>query len=216
MLILLFALAGAICAIPVRLLTRRLVAVRGGHPDEARLLCGRLSAVLFMALGSLGFSLISVVIPMTDMVRLIQFLLVFLILLSLSVVDIVIRRIPNELLLALILTYALGHSLDAGWSGITTNLLGAAIAAVLFTLPTRMGLFPIGWGDVKYAVVIGFCFGLLGLLQVTMVMGLGLGLYTAYLYISRRGGLFTSAAIGPYLSAGAVATMVFPVFTTIF
>lgn len=213
--ILLFALAGAICAIPVRLLTRRLVAVRGGRPDESRLLGGRLSAALFPALGALGFALISAVIPMADMVRLIQFLLVFLILLSLSAVDIVVRRIPNELLLALILVYALGHTLGAGWSGIPTNLLGAAIAAILFTFPARLGL-QIGWGDIKYAVVIGFCFGLSGLLQVTMVMGLGLGLYAAYLYISRKGGLFTSAAIGPYLSLGAVATMVFPVFTTIF
>lgn len=213
---LLFALAGAICCIPVRLLTRRLVEVRGGNPDESRLLNGHLSAALFLVIGALGFVLISVVIPMADMVRLIQFLLVFLVLLSLSVVDIVVRRIPNELLLALIVIYALGHTLGAGWSGVTKNLMGAAIAAVLFTLPARMGLFPIGWGDVKYAVVIGFCFGLAGLLQVTMVMGLGLGIYTAYLYISHRGGLFTSAAIGPYLSAGAVATMVFPVFTTIF
>ncbi len=213
--ILLFALAGAICAIPVRLLSRRLVAVRGGHPDESRLLKGGLSAALFSGLGALGFSLISAFIPTTDVIRLIQFLLVFLILLSLSIVDIVVRRIPNELLLALILIYALGHTLNRGWTGITTNLLGAAIAAVLFTLPARLGL-QIGWGDIKYAVVIGFCFGLTGLLQVTLVMGLGLGLYTAYLYISRRGGLLTSAAIGPYLSLGAVATMVFPVFTTIF
>lgn len=213
--ILLFALAGAICSVPIRLLTRRLVAARGGRPDESRLLSGMLSAALFTALGALGFALISVVIPMTDIVRLIQFLLVFLILLSLSAVDIVVRRIPNELLLALILLYALGHTLNAGWSGITTNLMGAAVAAILFTFPARLGL-QIGWGDIKYAVVIGFCFGLAGLLQVTLVMGLGLGLYAAYLYISRRGGLFTSAAIGPYLSLGAVATMVFPVFTTIF
>ncbi|MEL7602255.1 MAG: prepilin peptidase [Bacillota bacterium] len=215
MLILLFALAGAICSVPIRLLTRQLVAARGGRPDESRLLSGVLSAALFTALGALGFALLSAVIPMTDIVRLIQFLLVFLILLSLSAVDIVVRRIPNELLLALILVYALGHTLNVGWSGITTNLLGAAIAAILFTLPARLGL-QIGWGDIKYAVVIGFCFGLAGLLQVTLVMGLGLGLYAAYLYISRRGGLFTSAAIGPYLSLGAVATMVFPVFTTIF
>ena len=216
MLILLLAILGAACAVGTRLLARSLVSAREGNPDENRLLRGRLSVAIFMGIGSLGFALIAALIGFSAMVRLIQCLLVFQILLCLSAVDIAIRRIPNEMLLALLIVYALGHTFSAGWSEVTDNLLGAGIAAVLFTFPARMGLFPIGWGDIKYATLIGFCFGLTGLLQVTIVMGLGLGLCTLYLIISRRGGLKTSAAIGPYLSAGVIATMVFPVLHTIF
>lgn len=216
MLILLFAILGAVCAVGTRLLTRRLVSAREGNPDESWLLRGRLSVALFMGIGSLGFALIAALIGFSAMVRLIQCLLVFQILLCLSAVDIAIRRIPNEMLLALFIVYALGHTFSAGWSEFTDNLLGAGIAAVLFTMPAQMGLYPIGWGDIKYATMIGFCFGMMGLLQVTIVMGLGLGLYTVYLIISRRGGLKSLAAIGPYLSVGAIATMVFPVLHTIF
>lgn len=210
-----FAAAGALCAIPTRTLARRLINNRTEEPSTSRILCGRLSLGLWVGICMLGWSLIAAVLQEAGMVRLIQSVLVFQIILCLSAVDIVIRRIPNELLLALLLAYAIGHTINAGWSGFTSNLLGAAVAAVVFILPSKLGMI-IGWGDVKYAVVLGFCFGLTGILQVMLVMGVTLGFYAAYLYLSRRGNLKSTSAMGPYISLGAMATMVFPVLHTIF
>ncbi len=210
-----FAAAGALCAIPTRTLARRLINNRTEEQSTSRILYGRLSLGLWMGICTLAWSLIAAMTQEAGMVRLIQSVLVFQIILCLSAVDIVIRRIPNELLLALLLAYAAGHTVSPGWSGFTSNLLGAAVAAAVFMLPSKLGMI-IGWGDVKYAVVIGFCFGLTGILQVMLVMGLSLGVYTAYLYLSRRGSVKSTAAMGPYISLGAMATMVFPVYHTIF
>ena len=209
------AAAGALCAIPTRILARRLIHNRTEEQSTSRILYGRLSLGVWMGICMLAWSLIAAVLQGAGMVRLIQSVLVFQIILCLSAVDIVIRRIPNELLLALLLAYAAGHTVSPGWSSFTSNLLGAVIAAAVFILPSKLGM-NIGWGDVKYATVIGFCFGLTGILQVMLVTGVSLGFYAVYLYWSRRGNLKSTAAMGPYISLGAMATMVFPVLHTIF
>ncbi len=209
-----FALIGGLMALPTRALAKKLVRDRQGEPCESRILCGTYSAEAWVFVCALGWALIAAVNQAAGMVRLIQFICVFEIMLCLSAVDLFIRRIPNELLLALLLVFILGEVAGGTARGLTGKLLGAFIAAAMFMLPSKMGM-DIGWGDIKYAVVIGLGLGLIGLLQVTAVMALSLGAYALYLYLSRRGTLKSFAAIGPYLSLGVMSTLVFPVLQTV-
>ena len=208
-----FAVIGALVALPARALSQKLIRDRQGEPCVSRMLCGTHSAAGWAVISMLGWALIAAANREAGMVRLIQFVCVFELMLCLSAVDILIRRIPNELLLALLSVFVIG-GIAGGTLQFKSNLLGALIAAAAFTLPSKMGV-NIGWGDVKYAAVIGFGLGLIGFLQVTAVMAITLGIYTVYLYVTRRGSIKSFAAIGPYLSLGAVSALVFPVLQTI-
>lgn len=208
-----FAVIGALVALPARSLSQKLIRDRQGEPCVSRMLCGTHSAAGWAVISMLGWALIAAANREAGMVRLIQFVCVFELMLCLSAVDILIRRIPNELLLALLSVFVIG-GIAGGTLQFKSNLLGALIAAAAFTLPSKMGV-NIGWGDVKYAAVIGFGLGLIGFLQVTAVMAITLGIYTVYLYVTRRGSIKSFAAIGPYLSLGAVSALVFPVLQTI-
>ncbi len=210
-----FALIGALLAIPTRALAKKLVRDRQGEPCESRVLSGTYSAEAWVFVCALSWALIAAANQTAGAVRLIQFACVFEIMLCLSAVDLVTRRIPNELLVALLLVFILGEV--AGGSAaqeLTGKLLGALIAAVVFMLPSKMGM-NIGWGDIKYATVIGLGLGFAGFLQVTAVMALALGAYAVYLYLSRRGTIKSFAAVGPYLSLGVMSTLVFPVLQTV-
>jgi Flp pilus assembly protein protease CpaA len=101
---------------------------------------------------------------------------------------------------------------EGGFTGIKSNLFGAILASVVFLVPSRLGL-SIGWGDVKYAFVAGLCFGLLSFVQIMLVAAAGLGVYAVYLYATKKGTLKSSAAMGPYISLGVVATMLFPILS---
>lgn len=211
----LFALVGALAGLPLKAYTGRLVRERETEPRVHRMLCGRLAALAWIALSSLGPALIAAALPAVPMVRLIQYALMFFAILCLSAVDIAVRCIPNALLMAILLAFLGGNVALGDFGNILSGLLGAVVATVVFLFPSRMGM-NIGWGDIKYAAVIGLCFGLAGLLQVTLVMGLALAVYAAYLLLTKRGNLFTTAAMGPYLSLGAMTTMVFPVLQKMF
>lgn len=211
-----FALVGGLMALPARALAKKLVRDRQGEPCESRMLCGMYSAEAWVAVSILGWALIAAANQTAGMVRLIQFVCVFEIMLCLSAVDFVTRRIPNELLAALLLVFVIGTAAEGGTAGttLTSKLLGALIASVVFILPSKMGM-NIGWGDIKYATVIGLGVGLAGFLQVTAVMALALGAYAVYLYLARRGTVKSFAAMGPYLSLGVMSTLVFPVLQTV-
>ena len=208
-----FAVIGALVALPARSLSKKLIRDRQGEPCVSRMLCGTYSAAGWVVISMLGWALVAAANEEAGMVRLIQFVCVFELMLCLSAVDILIRRIPNELLLALLSVFVIG-GIAGGTLQFKNNLLGALIAAVAFMLPSKMGM-NIGWGDIKYAAVIGFGLELTGFLQVTAVMAITLGIYTVYLYATRRGSIKSFAAIGPYLSLGAVSALVFPVLQSI-
>ncbi|HWR24429.1 MAG TPA: prepilin peptidase [Feifaniaceae bacterium] len=210
-----YALIGALLAIPTRALATKLVRDRQGEPCESRVLSGTYSAEAWVFVCALGWALIAAANQTAGVVRLIQFVCVFEILLCLSAVDLVTRRIPNELLAALLLVFIAGEAAGgSGVQGLKSKLLGALVAAVVFVLPSKAGM-DIGWGDIKYATVIGLGLGIVGFLQVTAVMALALGAYAVYLYASRRGTVKSFAAIGPYLSLGVMSTLVFPVLQTV-
>lgn len=161
----------------------------------------------YVLLSTLGFGLICVFV--TNPVARYETMILFSICLSIGWVDGMIRKIPNEWLLALIVCKISFLFIDWQLSFLVQGLIGLAAGFVLFMLPSFLGI-PIGAGDIKYAAVVGFYFGAYGFIQVVLVMALGLFLYLLYLLITKKGSLKTAAAIGPYISFGVMCTVLFP------
>lgn len=129
-------------------------------------------------------------------------------------VDVSIRRLPNELLLAVLAVKIVSVTVDCFTNGfaigkIVTPLLGLAVAMVIFFAPALLHL-AIGNGDIKYGAVIGFFFGA-RIFQAMVIMAIVDILIYVFLRISKKGGMKTYIPIIPLLSIGAVATMLFPV-----
>lgn len=90
----------------------------------------------------------------------------------LTAIDMRIRVIPNELVLALLLTSVAFALLEHGLAALPLRLLGMAAALVIFLGTALLGLSKIGGGDIKLAMVIGFAAGFPNVLIAIAVMGL--------------------------------------------
>lgn len=135
---------------------------------------------------------------------------------SIGIVDLDIKKIPNSSVLALMIvrTAALVYAIATGVpikESLLPSLLGLAAGFILYQLPMFFGI-PIGTGDVKYSSAIGYCLGAFGYLQAALVMAAGLVIYLVYLMVTKKGSLKTKAPMGPYLSLGVVVTVLFPMF----
>lgn len=137
---------------------------------------------------------------------------------SIGIVDLDIKKIPNSSVMALLiirtvaLVYAIAVAKTPVKECLIPSLIGLAGGFILYQLPMFFGI-PIGTGDVKYSAAIGFCLGAFGYLQAALIMAAGLMLCLAYLIISKKGSLKTAVPMGPYLSLGVVATVLFPMFS---
>jgi Flp pilus assembly protein protease CpaA len=137
------------------------------------------------------------------------------IVLNIAAVDYLIRKIPNELLLILLLTKTvfLVLSFERGspvLEMVMGPLIGLVIGFFIFSIPSMFRVM-IGAGDVKFAAVIGFCLGYLLFFQAMATMAVIMMVFLSYLLATKKGTLKTATAMGPYLSVGVVLTMVFPI-----
>jgi prepilin signal peptidase PulO-like enzyme (type II secretory pathway) len=201
-------LAGAIAGISMKFLTHRLIQKRTGQPAEGLLINRRWSWIIWLMAGALGCGVISLMTA--DLISSLEFMAVYLVLISLSVVDGKIRKIPNELLLALLLIRMGAFILQKDLTGFLPALVGMFFGYFLFLVPAQFGI-SIGWGDIKLAAVAGFFLGILGLFQAVMIMAAVMGIYGLVLIITRRGNLKTKVAMGPPLSLGLLVSMILPI-----
>ena len=135
---------------------------------------------------------------------------------SIGVVDLDIKKIPNSSVLALLIirTVAIIYAIATGVpvkQTLIPSLIGLAAGFILYQLPMLIGI-PIGTGDVKYSAAIGYCLGAFGYLQAALIMAAGLIVYLIYLVATKKGSLKTAVPMGPYLSLGVVVTVLLPVF----
>lgn len=135
---------------------------------------------------------------------------------SIGVVDLDIKKIPNSSVLALMIirTAAIIYAIATGVpvkQTLIPSLVGLAAGFILYQLPMLIGI-PIGTGDVKYSAAIGYCLGAFGYLQAALIMAAGLLVYLIYLMATKKGSLKTAVPMGPYLSLGVVVTVLYPVF----
>jgi leader peptidase (prepilin peptidase)/N-methyltransferase len=136
-----------------------------------------------------GFSLMAAALVVTGL------------LLTISLVDLQVRRIPNALVLAL-LAWAFVQALWLGQPTLQAAALGLVVAGGLFLLLALVGRGAMGAGDVKLAAVLGVLLGYPLILPGLLAGALAGGVAALLLLATRRAGRKDFMAYGPYLALG--------------
>ena len=122
-------------------------------------------------------------------------------LLTVALVDLRVRRIPNVMVLALV-SWAIVRSLVTGQPSLLGGALGLLAGGAVFLLIAFVGRGAMGPGDVKLAAALGALVGypaVWGMLLVGILTG---GVVTLVLLLTRRVGRKDYTAYGPYLAFG--------------
>lgn len=134
-------------------------------------------------------------------------------------IDLAIRRIPNELLvimliasLARFIAEPLIYEEGTVKQNFTLAVIGIICGFVLFSLPQKLGKY-IGAGDIKLSAVIGFSLGLVGYLQAMIIMALIMLVYLVILLITKKGNMKSFAPMGPALCVGSIISLLFPILS---
>jgi leader peptidase (prepilin peptidase)/N-methyltransferase len=138
----------------------------------------------------------------TDLGQLLGVLFVTSLLLAISLVDFWTRRIPNTLVLALLLWTAI-QVLWLGQPAPLSAAVGLAVAGGLFLLLALIQRGAMGLGDVKLAAALGAALGFPLILAGLLYGILAGGLAALVLLVTRRAGRKDAMAYGPYLALGA-------------
>lgn len=197
-------------------LSRKLILSRSEDPGDTILLKNKLLIASLIVLGVL--SSVGVILTGEDTTVIIRNLVLLIPIFSIAVVDSIIRKIPNPLLLAMILTQAIyvayvsitQHSTQL----LITSFIGAFIGLFACTVPSLLRI-PVGAGDIKYSGVIGLCIYLGGYFQAMVIMGLLALVVYVVLKASKKGDMKTMIPMGPLLSAGTVISMCFPLIDSL-
>lgn len=165
------------------------------------------------AVSAVGF-----VLTADDETVLIRNLVLLLPMLTIAIVDSLIRKIPNSLLLSMIIVQAVFVAYECVTTHSNYALINAGIGFFLgffaFTIPTFLKV-PVGAGDVKYSAVIGLIMYIGCYLQVMALVGILVLAVFIILKATKRGGMKTLIPMGPFISASTVISMCFPVLNSL-
>jgi len=206
------ALLGLLAGLAFQRITVFQIKKRTEESSKVEAVNAPMAIVLWMIVSALLFGIIFY-IESESIVRL-QSVLIMSIAISISVVDIDIRRIPNESVLALLLVRAIGIIADISdgqnfLEAAIPSFIGMAVGFLIYSIPSMIGV-PIGAGDTKYSAAIGFCLGFYGFLEASIIMSIALFVYWVYLKGTGKGTAKTVTMQGPYLSLGVMVTLIFP------
>ncbi|MDP4153627.1 MAG: prepilin peptidase [Bacillota bacterium] len=185
--VILFAMAAGLLSIPI---TNTLVIKRGGEKLDIH------QSLLILLLASATYILLPY-----QVVTVSELSILLLILICLSVTDIKTRKIPNILLLILLILKIAAFVFGFSNTTVLQSVFGLIAGLVIFLIPSFFGS-GIGEGDVKFAAITGFFVGLYGLAISAIIMMAGLIIYAVILKILKKGGLHSKAPLGPFLAAG--------------
>ena len=138
----------------------------------------------------------------SDIGELVPALVVTALLVTISLVDFRVRRIPNALVLAL-LAWGLVQVIWLGQPAPLAAVLGALAGGGLLLLIALAGRGAMGAGDVKFAGVLGAVLGYPLILHGLFYGILAGGAAALVLLLARRVGRKDYIAYGPYLALGA-------------
>lgn len=130
-----------------------------------------------------------------------EIILIFSACIVLSAVDIITRKIPNEIVLFLLIVGIAFIFINNQFATLNLNLMGFVVGFVLFYLPALIGKGA-GWGDVKFAAIVGLCLGIYNFFAAMVIMGALVIPYLIYILITGKGNLKTKIAYGPFMASG--------------
>jgi Flp pilus assembly protein protease CpaA len=117
-------------------------------------------------------------------------------------VDLQTRRIPNSLVLAL-LVWSVAQMLWLGQPARGAAAVGLLVAGGAFFLLAHAGRGFVGLGDVTLVAALGALLGYPAVLAAIFAGVLAGGVAAAFLLLTRRAGRKDPFAYGPYLALGA-------------
>ena len=213
--IIIFAVYGLFLGIVTIPLSKKLTLSRTDDPGMAAPLN---KAPLKVAAVILGLAAAAgVVFTADDYFIMAKYLLLLVPIFSIAFVDALVRKIPNPLLLSMLvvdlafLIYDCVRAKDDDeiLSIIFRVIVGFFLGFIVCTLPSLLKI-PMGAGDIKYSAVIGATLYFVGYFQAMILMAALVALFYVILKITKKGNIKTQIPMGPFLSIGTVITMCFP------
>jgi leader peptidase (prepilin peptidase)/N-methyltransferase len=132
----------------------------------------------------------------------------------LAIIDVLARRLPDRLTAAALAGMAAflvtAAAADAGWRPLARSAEGAAGLAAVFVLLAIARPGSAGLGDAKLSLSIGALaawFGWAVLITALLICFLLAAGYALWLLASRRAGIGSTIAFGPFLLAGCLAAV---------
>ena len=204
---------GIILGIVTIPLSRRLTLSRTEDPADAAVL-NKISLKLISVILGIGTS-VAVMLTAASTALIIRNLLLLIPIFSISFVDSLVRKIPNPLLLIMLIiqgVYLIYFCIsEKSLEEISKVFLGFFLGMVVCAIPSILKI-PMGAGDIKYSGVIGLTIYAAGYFQAMVLMAIFVLLFFVYMKIKKKGGLKTQIPMGPFLSIGIVISMCFSVF----
>jgi leader peptidase (prepilin peptidase)/N-methyltransferase len=125
------------------------------------------------------------------------------------VTDVDSRRIPNRLVLP-----ASGLAVALAWAWpdrtVVELLVGGAVAFAFMAAMFAVSRGGLGAGDVKFALLIGLVTGYPSVVGALMIGVFSAAVFAVILVLSRKGGMRTGFAYGPFLAVGGALAMLWP------
>lgn len=174
-----------------------------------------MSVILFLIVACVNFGKGQIIdtIGYWHIVRILAFAMLAL---NVAAVDILLRRIPNAILLGMILLQIANIAMEVVMGAnpmdtIISSFVGMFLAYIVFMLPAMLKL-SVGMGDVKYSAVIGFTMGFNNYVEAMAIMAMAILIFYLYLKLTKKGNIKTAAPMAPFLSIGAFVALLFPMF----
>ncbi len=214
--IIVFIVYGLILGIVTILLSKKLTLSRTEDPGQVAPLNKTPVRLLSVALGIAASA--GVVFTTQSYIDIAKNLLLLIPIFSIAFVDALVRKIPNPLLLSMLLIdigfliydCVKAENADDIVNNIFAFLISFVFGFVVCLLPSLLKI-PMGAGDIKYSAVIGATLYMLGYFQAMVLMALLVALFYIILKITKKGTIKTQIPMGPFLSVGTVITLCFPI-----
>ena len=114
----------------------------------------------------------------------ILFYSIFIIATGCIITDLLYQRIPNMITLPTMLLALLYHTMQSGWAGLMTSMIGLLLGMALLLIPYIMG--GMGAGDVKMLGAMGALVGPYGVIDIIIYASLAGGFYVLLLVLFNR------------------------------
>ncbi len=201
---------GVVLGVVTIFLSKRLTLKRTEDPVKAAPIDTPLFKAMSVVVGIVAS--VAVMLTATDTALAIRNELLLIPIASIAVVDSLVRKIPNPLLLFMIIVqavYLTYYSITNDVSILLTAGFGFFIGFASCAFTTLLKV-PVGSGDTKYCACLGLCLYFTTFLQSMVLVGLTAIVCLVYLKITKKGGLKTMIPLGPLISLGSVISVCFP------